>query len=363
MEIRGAKILIVDDKPANSLLLEHVLAGAGYNDVTAINDSRNVVDLYKAFRHDLIILDLNMPHIDGFQIIDALKALEPGDYVPILIVTAEPAHKLRALSMGARDFLTKPFDTLEVVTRVGNMLEMRLLYKRVAGHNALLEERVRERTAELLESYRETILVMTRAAENKDPDTGLHIKRIGIYCHELAVTLGMNQQFQEDILYSSSMHDVGKISIPDHILLKTSAFDKAEWEIMKSHALAGANILLEPKSPYLQMGAEIALAHHERWDGGGYPYGLRAEAIPLSARIMTLCDVYDALRSRRPYKPALDHQTTLTTITHGDGRTSPGHFDPAILEAFSRCHHRFDEIFETHSDEAGGIIQTQKGLS
>jgi putative two-component system response regulator len=349
-EIHSAKILIVDDQPANVQLLDYILGGAGYNCVTSTMDSREVFKLYRQHEYDLIVLDLNMPHRNGFEVIESLKSIERWGYLPVLVVTAEPAHKLKALGVGAKDFISKPFENVEVLTRIYNMLEVRLQHKKLHDYAAVLEARVRARTAELRDSYRETILTMTSAAENRDTDTGLHIQRIGLYCETLAARLGMSGQFRDEIFYASPMHDIGKIAIPDHILLKPGAFTAPEWEIMKTHTTAGAKILGERKSPYLKMGAEIALNHHERWDGGGYPNGLAGEAIPLPARIMYVCDIYDALRCKRPYKPALDHATAIEIITRGDGRTLPEHFDPAILHAFLDAREEFHEIYRASGD-------------
>ena len=175
--------------------------------------------------------------------------------------------------------------------------------------------------------------------------------RISYYTVELARHLGMDAEFCDTIHYASPMHDVGKIAIPDAILSKPGKFEPHEWEIMKSHAALGAKLLAGADSPYLAMGAEIARSHHERWDGGGYPDGLRGEAIPLPARIMQICDVYDALRSKRPYKPAFTHEKALEIINVGDGRTLPGHFDPAVLAAFGNSTGRFRDIFDAHVDE------------
>ena len=211
-----------------------------------------------------------------------------------------------------------------------------------------LEERVRERTAELHDSYRETIYAMTRAAEFRDQNTGFHVQRISHYCRELAESLGLDAAFQDQLHFASPMHDIGKIGIPDHILRKTTPFSPEEWEVMKGHAELGAKILENSSSPYLVMGAEIARNHHERWSGGGYPAGIAGEAIPLSARIVTICDVYDSLRSRRPYKPPFDHPTAVQIILAGDGRTKPDDFDPEALNAFRRLHLRFKEIFQAN---------------
>ncbi|MDP2144740.1 MAG: response regulator [Gallionella sp.] len=347
--IFNAGILIVDDMEANVRLLDRMLHVAGYGAVTSETDSRKVCDLHRKNRYDLILLDLQMPGMDGFQVMEGLKEIETGDYLPVIVITAQPEHKLRALEAGAKDFISKPFELAEVLARVHNMLEVRLLHKELHVYNEVLEQRVSERTAELQQNYLETIFAMTRAAEHKDEDTGAHVKRISYYSRELAGMLGMDKVFIDRIFFASPMHDIGKIGTPDHILLKPGGFTPDEWEIMKKHAAMGAEILGNSKSPYLTMGAEIALNHHERWDGGGYPNGKQGEAIPLSARIMNICDIYDALRSKRPYKPAFDHPTAVRIITQGDGRTRPEHFDPVVLAAFEQNHPMFCNIFDEYS--------------
>ncbi len=348
-DILKAKILIVDDQEANVLLLERMLRGAGYVSVTSTMDPGEVCELHLKHCYDLILLDLQMPGIDGFQLMEMLKEIEPDDYLPGLMITAPPDHKLRAFKAGAKDFIGKPFELAEVLARVRNMLEVRLLHKQLHNYNDVLEQRVRERTADLQAGYLETIFTMTRAAEHKDEDTGAHVQRISYYSRALARILGLDEEFVDKIFFASPMHDVGKIGIPDHVLLKPGELTPDEWEIMKGHAAMGAKILGNSKSPYLKMGTEIALNHHERWDGGGYPNGKRGEAIPLAARIMNICDIYDALRSKRPYKPAFDHQKTVDIITRGDGRTQPEHFDPTILAAFIKNHQSFRDIFETYT--------------
>jgi putative two-component system response regulator len=227
------------------------------------------------------------------------------------------------------------------------MLEVRLLHRKLHLANDVLEARVHERTAELHDSYLETIFTMMRAAEHKDEDTGAHVVRISQYSRQLAVALGLGAAFIDRIFVASPMHDIGKIGIPDGVLLKPSGLDAAEWTIMKGHAAMGARILGNSRSPDLQMASEIALNHHERWDGSGYPNGRGGEAIPLAARVMAIGDVYDALRSKRPYKPGLAHAKAVDIITNGDGRTSPSHFDPTVLAAFEANQHSFAETFET----------------
>ena len=351
-DIHNAKILVVDDLEANVLLLERTLRGAGYTSVASTKDPHRVCELYKENSYDLILLDLQMPGMDGFQVMEGLKEIETGGYLPVLVITAQPDHKQRALQAGGKDFVSKPFEVVEVLARVHNMLEVRLLHKELHRHNELLEKRVRERTADLLENYQETIFALVRAAEYKDKDTGVHVQRVGFYCAALAEKLGQNQHFRDTIFFASPMHDVGKIGIPDHILLKPGSLTPGEWDVLKGHPLLGARILGSSKSPYLKMGAEIALGHHERWSGGGYPDGLEGESIPFSARIMKICDIYDALRSERPYKSDLDHSHAVDIITHGDGRVQPEHFDPVVLEAFKQCHESFREIFETYTAPA-----------
>ena len=349
-EILHGNILIVDDQEVNIILLERMLRGAGYDAITSTMAPVEVCDLHLKNSFDLILLDLQMPGMDGFQVMEGLKQIEPDGYLPVLVITAQPDHKLRAFQAGAKDFISKPFEISEVLARVHNMLEVRLLNKRLHNYNDELEGQVRARTADLKDNYLETIFTMTRAAEHKDKDIGAHVQRISYYSREFAKLLGMEEAEVDKVFFSSPMHDIGKIGIPDHILLKPGPLTPGEWEIMRTHTTMGSQILGRSKSPYLQMGAEIALNHHERWDGGGYPYGRRGEDIPLPARIVNICDIYDALRSRRPYKPAFDHEKTVDTITHGDGRTLPQHFDPLILAAFQKNHQAFNEIFTLHSE-------------
>ena len=197
----------------------------------------------------------------------------------------------------------------------------------------------------------ETRYRLSRAAEHKDEDTGVHIRRVSFYTMTLAELMGMNKEFQDCIFYASPMHDIGKVGIPDSVLLKPAKLTAEEWEVMKTHTTIGAKILRGSESPYLKMAEEIAFTHHERWDGHGYPGGMKGEAIPLSGRIMNISHQYDALRSRRTYNPALDHETAARIISQGEGRTMPEHFDPQILDAFRRPSAKFRELFETHMDD------------
>lgn len=358
-DILQAKILIVDDLDANILLLERMLRGAGYTCITSTTDAQQVCALHLANHYDLILLDIQMPGMDGFEVMEELKKIEADGYLPVLVITAQPGHKLRAFQAGAKDFVGKPFDMAEVLARVHNLLEMRLLHKALHDQNDELEQRVMDRTADLQESHLETIFTMTRAAEHRDEETGAHVQRISYYSRELARILGQTQAFINTIFFASPMHDIGKIGIHDDVLLKPGSFTGEEWEVMKRHATLGAEILGKSKSPYLKMGAEIALNHHERWDGGGYPDGKRSDAIPLAARIMNICDIYDALRSKRPYKPAFDHSRTMEIITKGDGRTQPEHFDPVVLAAFIKNHELFRDIYAAHTAPGDSVVNMQ----
>jgi len=346
-EIFKGRILIVDDQAANVLLLERMLAGAGYESVSSTSHPDKVCELHLQNRYDLILLDLQMPVMSGFQVMDGLREIEPDGYLPVLVITAQPGHKLRALESGAKDFVSKPFDLSEVLLRVRNLLEVRLLNRELIHYSEALEQRVEARTADLRDNYLETVLALIRAAEHKDEDTGAHVRRISHYSRELAELLGLDADCRDRIYCASPMHDVGKIGIPDSILHKPGGLTPEDWSVMKTHTVMGAKILGVGKSPYLRMGAEIALHHHERWDGGGYPHGIGGEAIPVVARIVNICDIYDALRSKRPYKSALEHPAVVAIMTHGNGRTDPTHFDPAVLSAFSQHHQRFRDIFET----------------
>lgn len=251
------------------------------------------------------------------------------------------------------DVIAVPVTKAALAARLGNLLRLRHLSElqerrstNLRSFNEMLSERIREQTVEMRDSFIESVFILTKAAEFRDTDTGVHVRRISHYSKFLADRLGMDSAFQDQIFYASPMHDVGKLGIPDSILLKEGPLSEVEWDIMKTHPTIGSQILRQGHSPYLAMGAEIAEAHHERWDGSGYPAGLAKEEIPLPARIMAVCDVYDALRSKRPYKRPLDHTTAVGVITFGDDRTRPEHFDPGVIAAFAKASRDFEEIFD-----------------
>ena len=341
------EILIVDDDDRARRLLGSLLRGEGFKTMMAAN-GEEALKLAEEAQPALILLDLMMPGMSGFTVAEKLKANPGTKSIPIIVVSAleDRDSHIRGLEAGAEEYLTKPVDRIDLKIRVRNLLRLKELSDFLKNHNRILEDQVAARTKELQGSFIEAIYTLMRAAEYRDDETGAHVKRISYYTRVLAEALGMDDEFCDTIFYASAMHDIGKIGIPDHILLKPGGFTPEEWEIMKTHTIVGSGILAGNVSPYLQMGEQIALAHHERWDGGGYPFGLAGDAIPLAARIMQLADVYDALRSKRPYKEAFDHAKSFDIITRGDGRTEPAHFDPAVLAAFESCAETMAEIFE-----------------
>ncbi len=335
--------MIVDDQEANVLLLERMLQSAGFTNVVSTSDPAEVEDLYNGFRPDLLLLDLHMPRLDGFAVMEKLKAGLGNDYLPILVLTADSTRetRLKALEAGAKDFLTKPLDPVEVMNRIRNLLEVRLLYEDLRNQNAILEEKVRERTQELKDTRLEVIHRLGRAAEFRDEGTGLHLMRISRFSVCLSKAVGLPGDIT-DLLYSASpMHDIGKIGIPDRILFKEGRLDDEEWAIMRTHTTIGADLLSGHDSPLMKTAAQIALTHHERWDGGGYPSGLRGEDIPMEGRIVALCDVFDALISRRPYKEKWPLGQAVMNIEAESG----GAFDPYLVAKFHESLMEIKEVF------------------
>lgn len=342
--MRKNRILIVDDLPANIKILSEVLRPE--YDVSAATSGVEALELSVLDpKPDLILLDIMMPEMDGYEVCRRLKENPATSQIPVLFVTAmdDVEGETYGLSMGAVDYIIKPISEPIVKARIQTQLN---LYH----HQLHLEDLVAERTQQLKNGYIDTIRRLTLASEFKDEETGAHIKRISYYAKELAYETGMGNTFADTIFYAAPMHDIGKVAIPDAILLKPGSLTQNEWKVMKTHAAIGARILEGSDSPYLSMAVDIAGSHHERWDGSGYPKGLKGTKIPVTARIMNLVDQYDALRSLRPYKPAFSHDKTMAVITQGDNRTSPGHFDPDLLAVFGRIHTRFNEIFETYKD-------------
>ncbi len=333
-DTHNARLLIVDDEEPNVRLLTRTLTQAGYQHVTSTSDPREARGMYIRQRPDLILLDLQMPHLDGYEIMEQLAAVSEATYLPILVITGDlnPDARQRALSMGAKDFIYKPFDPIEVQLRVRTLLETRFLYLRIQSQNHLLEVKVRERTRALEAAQLEILERLATAAEFRDDNTGHHTERVGQTSALVAQELGWSESQVSLIRRAAPLHDVGKIGIPDQILLKPGRLTPEEFEVVKTHTIIGARILSGSRFPLLQMAEQIAFTHHERWDGGGYTTGTSHDAIPLPGRIVAVADVFDALTQQRPYKPAWPPADAVAEIDRQRGRQ----FDPRIVDAFLR---------------------------
>jgi putative two-component system response regulator len=331
--IKEARILIVDDEPANVLLLERLLDVSGFTNVSSTQDSAQVVALCAETEPDAVLLDLHMPDPDGFAVLELLAPWTRGEAaLPIIVLTADTTWdaRVRALELGARDFLSKPFDMSEVILRVRNAIEVRLLNQALRAKKGTLERRVKERTRDLEETRLEVVVRLAVAAEYRDDDSGRHPERVGQLAALLAEGLELPAETVDLIRRAAPLHDVGKVGIPDSILLAPGKLTPLEFEAMKAHVEIGAEILGRSRSPLLRTGEEIALTHHERWDGTGYLAGLAGEDIPLSGRIVAVADVFDTLIHRRPYREAWPVDRAADEIR----RTSGRHFDPRVVAAF-----------------------------
>lgn len=330
--VLSSKILIVDDEWRNVHLLARLLKEAGFINVYSTTDSRQALALYREVRPDLVLLDVLMPFLDGFAVMKQLFGeSDPNEYLPILMLTADITSetKQKALSSGAKDFLTKPLDLSEVILRVRNLLETRLLHIRVREQNEELERKVQERTRQLAESRMEILDRLALAGEYRDQDTAEHTRRVGNLAAALASASGSSSEFVELIRHAAQLHDIGKIGVPDHILRKIGALDTHEFDIMKDHARIGSRILSGSSDSLLNMAQSIALTHHEWWDGSGYPTGLSGGSIPFEGRVVALADAVDALTSERAYKKAWPLDATILQLEKQSGKQ----FDPDLTRA------------------------------
>ncbi|AGW13163.1 HD domain-containing phosphohydrolase [Megalodesulfovibrio gigas] len=349
-DLNSCRLLLVDDTKTNIDLLVAALMD-DYILSVALNGP-SALHIAAKLKPDLILLDVMMPEMDGFAVCQQLKADPETSDIPVIFLTAmdDPDMKSKGFQFGAVDYITKPFHAAEVKARVRNHLSLLLARRQLARQNSELEHRVQERTRELEHNYRDTLLRLGLAAEYRDNDTGRHIRRIREFTALLARKSGCTPKEAEDMGLAATMHDIGKIGIPDAILLKPGKLDAQEWQIMQRHAQIGADILACSNSPLLNLSRTIALTHHERWDGTGYPQGLAGETIPLAGRIVGLVDVFDALTSDRPYKPAWSVAEAAAVIHKERG----AHFDPALVDLFLDDFDAFLHIYDQHKDGAPG---------
>lgn len=369
-ELFASKIMIVDDEPINVKLARKYLVMEGYANFVTTTDSRQAIDLISKESPDALLLDIMMPHISGIDILTVLRADPRWLHLPIVILTAahDQATKRQAIDLGVTDFLGKPVDPTDLVPRIRNALIVKRHFDHLQKHSEKLEAEVLRRTAELARSRQEVIHCLARAGEFRDDHTGRHVLRVGKYARLIAQELGWQGEELEMLEQAAQLHDIGKIGIPDAILLKPGKLGPEEFEIMQRHSVYGTKIaqglprhevnelchhtefgsrLLETtESPILALAATIALSHHEKWDGTGYPLGLVGSDIPFAGRITAVADVFDALSTKRPYKPSYPLERCFEILREGRGR----HFDPAVLDAFFRCEDEIVRVKVQHAD-------------
>lgn len=338
------KVAIIDDTPLNLVLMEKLVSHQPACKPMTFSDSSLGLAWCLANEPDLIIVDYMMPVLDGLAFIDKVRARHERDDVPILMVTANNERRIRyeALRLGANDFLNKPVDPNEFGPRVHNMLKLRQAHLDTRLRAERLADEVRKATAEIHARELETITRLARAAELRDPETGSHIRRMSRYSALIARTMGFATDYVEAMLHASPMHDVGKLGIPDYILLKPDVLNASERRIMMQHSRIGYDILKDSASQIVQLGASIALSHHERFDGSGYPRKQAGDSIPIEGRIVAVADVFDAITSARPYKASWPIETATDYLR----RESGTHFDPRCVEAFFAA---FDAVLEIHA--------------
>lgn len=343
------KVAIIDDTPLNLVLMEKLVGHQPNCEPVTFTDPTHGLAWCIANEPDLIIVDYMMPVLDGLSFIDKVRARHERDDVPILMVTANNERKVRyeALRLGANDFLNKPIDANEFGPRVRNMLKLRQAHLDTRQRAERLADEVRKATAEIHERELETITRLARAAELRDPETGSHIRRMSRYSALIAKTMGWSPDHVEEMLHASPMHDVGKLGIPDYILLKPGALSPGERRVMMQHARIGYDILKDSDSRVVQLGASIALSHHERFDGSGYPRKLSGSEIPMAGRIVAVADVFDAITSERPYKS----RWPIESATEYLRRESGTHFDPQCIEAFFKS---FDGVLAIYDQTPHG---------
>jgi len=352
-------ILAVDDEEPMRKLLRVNLTVDGYDVITA-SSGISALELMEEYKPDLVILDIMMPKMDGYAIAERLRRQDETRVIPIIMVTAlrEADDRVKAWELGADGFLSKPVDLRELLTRVNSLLKVKDYNDHLRDHQRELEAELAKRTEELQQAFRktktaslETIHRLSRAAEYRDEDTGAHIQRVSHYAAAIARQMGLDDESVKSILYAAPMHDVGKIGIPDRILRKPEKLDPDEWETIKKHTIIGAEILSGSDADSIELARVIALTHHEKWDGSGYPDGLKGTDIPLAGRITAIADVFDALTSKRPYKDPFSVEEALGIIWAGRG----SHFDPKVVDAFFTIKDEILSIKEKYKDQGESV--------
>jgi putative two-component system response regulator len=331
--LRGAEVLVVDDEPANVALIESILERNGFTKVRSVTDPRQFRQVFMEQQPDIILLDLHMPHVDGIALLQMIRELRrDGEFLPALVLSADATPRARhdALGAGATDFLTKPLDTTEVGLRVLNYLEARRLHLRLEEHTQELDRLVTTRTTALERAQSETLQRLYLVSEFRDDETQEHTNRVGLSSGRLALLAGEPLDRAELIEHAAPLHDLGKVGIPDHVLLKPGKLTPEEFEIVREHPGIGARLIGDTDSEILRVARVIAETHHERWNGGGYPNGLRGDAIPIEGRIVTVCDVFDALTHERPYKPAWTIDQAIEELLTQRGKF----FDARLVDVF-----------------------------
>ncbi|HQZ38522.1 MAG TPA: response regulator [Vicinamibacterales bacterium] len=331
----AAHILAIDDEPLNVELVKMLLARAGFTNVSGLTDARQVEAFIASTPPDLVLLDVHMPERDGFDVLDALAPLIHADRLPVIVVTGDDSSDVRrqALTRGARDFVTKPFDFTEIAIRVRNQLETRLLFHDLRKQNRSLRDSVRGRTLELESARIEMIERLAMASEYRDDSTNNHNTRVGRIISTLATAMGRSPSDADLLARASALHDVGKIGIPDALLRKPGPLTSLEAQVMQSHTTIGARILGGSDMPLLRLASTIALTHHERWDGSGYPRGLKGHDIPLPGRMVAIADAFDAMTTDRPYRQGRTPEMAIAAIEEERGRQ----FDGDIVDALMAC--------------------------
>jgi putative two-component system response regulator len=350
MSAEPPKILCVDDDRTILNLYEAMLTPQGYELVLADN-GRDAMLAMADHPVDLVLLDLMMPGLNGFEICRRMKEDYNLQHIPVAIVTTlgDRESRIAGLKVGANDWLTKPFKRKALLSRIKNLLKLKEFEDFLRDRDPPWSATLREKRPALREANVETAYRLALAAEYKEESTFSHFRRISHFTRRMAELLGFTDAEAEVMFHASPMHDVGKINVPESILLKPERLDFPEFETIKTHPLSGGEILKGTHSGILISARNFALYHHERWDGRGYPFGLEGEEIPIEGRILNLLDQYDALRSKRPHKSAMSHEDAVNILVHGDERTRPSHFDPQILETFVENHQDFALIYEANA--------------